>query len=340
MNWLKISFKIVAVIFLSFVFFLLLLFRNDIPKDEIVAKYSLPESHFIEVDGINLHVRFLGEGIPVFLIHGSFSSLHTWDQWQQELSPYFMTISVDLPGHGLTGPDELQRYSIMDYSELILRLADKLNLPKFHIAGNSMGGAVAMQVASTRPDRVLSLNLIDASGAPRPEPRNIESGSNANSSRGGGAWIFQLAGHPVFSKVLLKCTPKFLFAMNLKQVYGDEEKIPKEAVDRYFELMLSEGNRQATLDRLRSPRNSDIDFERLTMPTLIMWGKKDTWIPVTQAYLLEKAIPGSSLVIFDEAGHVPMEEIPTETVSKYLSFLGVEIRPKYLDEPNILTYAY
>jgi len=69
MNWLKISFKIVAVIFLSFVFFLLLLFRNDIPKDEIVAKYSLPESHFIEVDGINLHVRFLGEGIPVFLIH-------------------------------------------------------------------------------------------------------------------------------------------------------------------------------------------------------------------------------------------------------------------------------
>ena len=141
---------------------------------------------------------FLEKVFLFFLIHGSFSSLHTWDQWQQELSPYFMTISVDLPGHGLTGPDELQRYSIMDYSELILLLADKLNLPKFHIAGNSMGGAVAMQVASTRPDRVLSLNLIDASGAPRPEPRNIGSGSDANSSRGGGAWIFSVSGSSGF----------------------------------------------------------------------------------------------------------------------------------------------
>lgn len=316
---------------LSVLFFLALLFRRDLSAEEVNQKYLTPQSHFIELNGMNVHVRFLGEGDPIFLLHGSFSSLHTWDIWQQELSPYFMTISLDFPGHGLTGPDELKRYGIKDYSDLVLALAEKLNLPKFHLAGNSMGGAVALQLASDQPEKVLSLNLIDAAGAPRREIRTLDSAQNT--SRGGGAWIFKLATNPVFSKILLKCTPKFLFAMNMKEVYGDKNKISDQAVTRYFELMLREGNRRATLDRLTAPRKSFIQFEKLAMPTLILWGAKDTWIPLSQGQLLEKSIPGSHLVIFEEAGHVPMEEIPTETVAEYLSFLGVEVRKNYL-QPN------
>ncbi len=267
-----------------------------------------------------------GKGILFFLLHGSFSSLHTWDVWQQELSPYFLTISLDFPGHGLTGPDELKRYTVEDYSNLVLALAEKLNLRKFHLTGNSMGGAVALQIASTRPDQVLTLNLVDASGAPRMETRRLDSTQTSN--RGGGAWVFSLIKNPVISKIFLKCTPKFLFAMNMKEVYGDPSKIKSATTDRYFELMLREGNRQATLDRLSIPRKSSVDFERLTMPTLILWGGKDSWIPVSQGYALEKAIAGSNLIIFDDAGHVPMEEIPTESVAEYLSFLGVEVRKK------------
>ncbi len=293
-------------------------------SEEIEQKYATPQSHFIEVDGINVHVRFMGEGDPIFLLHGSFSSLHTWDAWQQELSPYFLTISLDFPGHGLTGPDEEKRYSLTDYSQLVLRLSEKLNLDKFHLAGNSMGGAVAMQVASTRPDKILSLNLIDAAGAPRLKNRSLD-GEEPKQNE---AWIFKLAKNPIFSSILLKCTPKFLFAMNMRQVYYDQEKITDEAITRYYELMLRDGNRQATLDRLGAPRESRIDFERLTMPTLILWGKEDSWIPVAQGYSLEKAIPGSKLIVFDDAGHVPMEEISTESVAKYLAFLGVEVRKK------------
>jgi pimeloyl-ACP methyl ester carboxylesterase len=127
--------------------------------------------------------------------------------------------------------------------------------------------------------------------------------------------------------------------MNIKQVYGDESKINELTLDRYYELMLREGNRKATLDRLTSPRDSDVNFSRLTMPTLILWGEKDSWIPVRQGYVLEKAIPGSNLIVFPGAGHVPMEEIPTESVAEYLSFLGVEIRKNYLEAPNFVTYA-
>lgn len=332
MRWFHRILKVLIGIFLSVVFFLMLLYRGDISADEINEKYATPQSHFIDVDGVQVHVRFLGEGDPIFLLHGSFASLHTWDVWQQELSPYFLTISLDFPGHGLTGPDELKRYSVEDYSHLVQRLAEKLNLDKYHLAGNSMGGGVALQIASERPDRVLSLGLIDASGAPIVAERSLD--STRQNQREGGAWIFSLLENPLFSNIFLKCTPKFLFAMNMKEVYGDKQKVNGETVERYFELMLREGNRRATLDRLQQRKRKTVDFQRITMPTLVMWGAKDSWIPLTQGKRLQEAIPGSNLVVFEEAGHVPMEEIPTKTVSEYLRFLGVEVRKNYLQSPK------
>ncbi len=314
-------------------------YRSDLSAEAVNAKYLTPESKFIEVDGVEVHVRILGEGEPVFLLHGSFASLHTWDAWQQALSPYYQTISLDFPGHGLTGPDSLKRYGVKDYSELVHALAQKLNIEQYHVAGNSMGGAVAMQLASDYPGNVRSLNLIDAAGAPASD-RTLTDSTAPKKSNSGGAWIFQVARHPVFSKLLLSCTPKFLFAMNMNQVYGDDSKVTDEVTTRYYELMLREGNRQATLDRLSQPRNSNIQFERLTMPTLILWGAEDTWIPLAQGRRLQQALPGSNLMILDGVGHVPMEESPTETVSEYLSFLGVEVRKDYLKPFNQVAHAH
>ena len=314
-------------------------YRSDLSAEAVNAKYLTPESKFIEVDGVQVHVRILGEGEPVFLLHGSFASLHTWDAWQQAMSPYYQTISLDFPGHGLTGPDSLKRYGVKDYSELVHALAQKLNIEQYHVAGNSMGGAVAMQLASDYPGNVRSLNLIDAAGAPAAD-RTLSDSTAPKKSNSGGAWIFQVARHPVFSKLLLSCTPKFLFAMNMKQVYGDDSKVTDEVTTRYYELMLREGNRQATLDRLSQPRNSNIQYERLTMPTLILWGAEDTWIPVAQGKRLQQALPGANLVILDGVGHVPMEESPTETVAEYLSFLGVEVRKDYLQPSNQVAHAH
>jgi pimeloyl-ACP methyl ester carboxylesterase len=330
--------KILAILLLSVVFFLALLYRSDISLDEIISKYSTPESHFIEVDGQNVHIRLMGEGEPVFLLHGSFSSLHTWDIWQKELSPYFMTISLDLPGHGLTGPDKLKRYTIEDYSHLVQRIAEKLNLQKFHIAGNSMGGAVALEIATTRPDKVLTLNLVNASGAPARESRTLK--GEDSSAQDGKPWIIKMAENPLFSQILLKCTPKFLFAKNLKEVYGEKERVTSKEVERYYELMLRSGNRKATLDRLSQSRKKEFDFDRLTMPTLILWGAKDKWIPLSNGQAFERAILKSNLIVFPDAGHVPMEEIPTESVSEYLSFLGVEVRKEYLNPRKQIVYGY
>lgn len=315
---------------------LLLSYRGDIAVEELLEKYSDENSYFLKVDGINVHVKVKGQGEPIFLIHGSFSSLHTWETWENELSPFFMTISMDLPGHGLTGPDPDKRYAVTDYARLVFGIADQLGIDEFHVAGNSMGGGVALVMASSNPDRILSLNLIDSSGAPAPENTNKVPSS---SQRGGGAWIFKVAENPVFSRLLLKCTPEFLFKINLKQVFGDDSKITSEMVKRYHDLMRREGNRQATVDRLTVRRPYEVDFSKLNMPVLIIWGAKDTWIPLAAGKRLKAAIPEATLKVFENAGHVPMEEIPTETVAEYLSFLGIQSDRDYFNSPKFYTYV-
>jgi pimeloyl-ACP methyl ester carboxylesterase len=339
MIWIKRIGLVLVGIVILLVLVLISAYRGDLSPEAVNEKYLTAESRFMEVNGMKVHVRIVGVGEPVFLLHGSFASLHTWDAWQQAMSPYYQTISLDFPGHGLTGPDSLKRYGIKDYSELVQALAKELAITQYHVAGNSMGGAVAMQLASDYPRNVLSLNLIDAAGAPAAE-RVMRDSTSQKKSNSGGAWIFQVARHPIFSKLLLSCTPKFLFKLNMKQVYGDDAKVTDEVTTRYYELMLREGNRQATLDRLSQPRNSNIQYERLTMPTLILWGAEDQWIPLAQGKHLQQALPGANLVILDGVGHVPMEESPTETVSEYLSFLGVEVRKTYLQPFNQVAYAH
>ena len=328
--------KSILVLLLLMGLSLILSYRSDISPEVLIEKYTNESSYFINVDGINLHVNVQGEGEPIFLIHGSFSSLHTWESWVTELSPYFMTISMDLPGHGLTGPDEEKRYGVEEYAELLFSLADNLGIDEFHIGGNSMGGAVALRMASEKPDRILTLNLINSSGAPNRAVVNTNSKKTTTSK----APIFQLASHPVFSKILLKCTPKFLFKMNMNQVYFDSKKIKAENVTRYYELMRREGNRRATLDRLTTRKPLNIDFEKIKMPVLITWGREDTWIPLANGERLSAAIPEAKLKVFDRVGHVPMEEMPTKTVIEYLSFLGIQTNKDYFSHPKYYSHAF
>lgn len=334
---LSIIFKAVLVLLLLLAGILVLSYRSDLDVDELVDKYSDEYSHFLEIDSVKVHVKVKGEGEPIFLIHGCFSSLHTWEAWEKELSPYFMTVSMDLPGHGLTGPDPEKRYGTEDYASLVFKIADQLGIGEFHVAGNSMGGGVALKMASDQPDRILTLNLIDSSGANLRVDQNKDDKAPQNNSSG--ALIFKIANHPILNKLMLKCTPEFVFKLNLKQVYYDDSKIREEQVKRYYELMRREGNRKATLDRLTTRKPYQVEFNRLNMPVLIMWGAEDKWIPLSQGEKLNTMIPGSILKIFDQAGHVPMEEIPTETVVEYLSFLGIQMDVDYLSPPKFYSYA-
>ncbi|MCF8300929.1 MAG: alpha/beta hydrolase [Haliscomenobacter sp.] len=282
--------------------------KNDIDLNELKDKYAYPSSSFISIDGINVHYRDVGKGEAIILIHGTGASLHTWEKWIDILSPGYRVISFDLPGFGLTGPDPNHNYQISRYTAILDSLMVKLKVDSFHIAGNSLGGLVAWRYTSQFPQKILTLNLIDAAGLPQPGKKP--------------PFIFQLAKLPVLSTLMQKVTPKSIIENSMLDVYKNDQLVTEKLIDRYFELSLREGNRTAFVKRM-SQLNEKLDIndlKRITAPVLIQWGKDDRWIPLAKGYEFKKIIPKAELKIYN-SGHVPMEENPMETVEDYMIFL-------------------
>ncbi len=282
--------------------------KNDIDLNELKKKYAYPSSSFISIDGLNVHYRDVGKGEAILLIHGTGASLHTWEKWIDILSPGYRVISFDLPGFGLTGPDPNHNYQISRYTAILDSLMVKLKVDSFHIAGNSLGGLVAWYYTTQFPQKILTLNLIDAAGLP-------QSGKKP-------PFIFQLAKLPVLSTLLQKVTPKSIIKNSILDVYKNDQLVTEKLIDRYFELSLREGNRTAFVKRM-SQLNEKLDIsdlKKITAPVLIQWGKDDRWIPLAKGYAFKKFILKAELKIYN-SGHVPMEENPMETVKDYMKFL-------------------
>jgi pimeloyl-ACP methyl ester carboxylesterase len=98
------------------------------------------------------------------LLHGSNASLHTWEPWVALLGDEYRIVSVDLPGHRLTGrvPDDDD--SMAAFVATVAAVADHLGIDRFALGGNSMGGGVTWQFALAHPERVSAMILVDAVG--------------------------------------------------------------------------------------------------------------------------------------------------------------------------------
>ncbi|MFP2929699.1 alpha/beta fold hydrolase [Pyxidicoccus sp. 3LG] len=293
--------------------------RADIPASELEARYATPPSRFVEVDGLRIHYRDEGQGPVLVLLHGSNATLYTWEGWVRELSGHHRVITLDLPGHGLTGPDVKERYTYNGMVEVLEAFRAKLGLERFALAGNSMGGAVAWHYALLHPEHVERLVLVDAAGYPREEPAPL---------------VFRLVRTPVLGEVLSRVTPRWIIDRNVRAVYGDPSKVPDASVDRYHALLLREGNRLATRLRLRNTADDGLwrKLGELRVPTLILWGGKDTWILPAYGERFERDIPGSRRVVYPELGHVPMEEDPVRTAADVRRFLEEQAPSRHVTE--------
>jgi pimeloyl-ACP methyl ester carboxylesterase len=301
--------RVAGALFAALVVLLLLNVRPDVPLDELKPRYAGGASRFTKIDGVDVHYRDEGQGPPLVLIHGSSSSLHTWDGWVARMAAGHRIVRLDLPGFGLTGPAADKDYSAARYVHVVVGLLDKLGIEEADIAGNSLGGRVAMMIALGHPSRVRRLVLVDAAGL---------SGQRLPS-------IFRLARTPVLNGLLRWVTPRAVVRSNVNEVYGDRSRVTDSVVDRYYDMMRREGNRQATLDRLQDLADPDLDdrLRDIHVPVLIEWGQRDLWIPVAFAHRLQDGIEGAKLVVYPDAGHVPMEELPEITAADAERFLGL-----------------
>ncbi len=285
----------------------------DRPVAQLKPRWALPPSQFVALDGMQVHLRDQGprdDPTPIVLLHGTSASLHTWEGWVAALQNKRRVISLDLPGFGLTGPFPDGDYRMAHYSAFLANVLDLLQVPRAVVAGNSFGGQLAWQFALDHPQRVERLVLVDAAGYPR----------NATSIPIG----FRLAQIPALAPLMDNLLPRAMIEASLRNVYGDPSQVSDELIDRYFELTLRAGNRQALRQRFTQADGGSgyTRIAELKVPTLIIWGGRDQLIPPVNAERFQRDIEGSRVVLFDDLGHVPQEEDPARTVAVLQTFLN------------------
>ncbi|HBZ95417.1 MAG TPA: alpha/beta hydrolase [Pseudomonas sp.] len=292
--------------------FVALNWAPDRPVGELKARWAPPPSQFVDIAGMSVHLRDEGrrdDPEPILLLHGTSASLHTWEGWVKELAPQRRVISLDLPGFGLTGPFPNGDYRVEHYTAFLLALLDHLQVKRVVLVGNSFGGQLAWRFALAHPERSARLVLVDAAGYPR----------NAESVPIG----FRLAGIPALAPLMSRLLPRSMIESSVRNVYGDPDRVDDELVERYYQLTLREGNRQALRQRFAQAPSGELHerIGELQLPTLIIWGARDRLIPPDNAERFAADIAGSQRVLFDDLGHVPQEEDAQRTVAVLIAFL-------------------
>ena len=318
---------LVAVLVIAF-----FLFRvPDTDPAEMRAKYAGEPSQFIAVgEGREIHVRDEGprDAPVIVLLHGSNADLHTWQPWADILSEDYRVIRYDQRGHGLTGPAPDNDYSAAGFGADIDAVTKALGVETFTLAGNSMGGGIAMAYAMEKPWRLDALVLVDAGGA----PVKRECGGNI---------AFTIAGWPVIGDIMSQLLPRSLVAKSLSQSVSNQAVVTDEAIDRYWEMARYPGNRAATRIRFSTPRTAfkAEDIAQVKVPTLVMWGKEDALIPYAAGEWFAQHLPNATLVAYDGIGHIPMEEAPDQSATDLMIWLSEALLPPVLpnEEPASAT---
>lgn len=308
-KFLKIFFvSIVAIFVIIFILF----GHADKSLAELKPKYANAASAFISIDSLDVHYRDEGnatDSLPIVLLHGTGASLHTFDAWTSVLKNEKRVVRMDLPAFGLTGPFPDGNYSIENYVRFIHDFLLAKGITKCILAGNSLGGQIAYRFTITHPLMVDKLILIDAAGYPL-ESKSVPIG-------------FRIARIPILNKLLTIVTPRFMVRASVENVYADKTKVTDSIVDRYFDLTLRAGNRQALVDRMTFAYDTSTIplIKNIQQRTLILWGEQDLLIPTKSAYRFHDDLPNDTLVILKNLGHVPIEEGARESLEVVIRFL-------------------
>lgn len=288
----------------------------DTNRKEMVAKYSDNRSKFLDTPEGLIHYRDEGlrDGPVMLLLHGSSSSLHTWEPLVRLLEDRYRLISFDMPGHGLTGPSKSANYSAPALVKSATDVLDATGVESATWVGSSMGGWVAWRAGLAVPNRVKGLVLIGAVGA--------ETGQEFKPYLGARIAKTWLGG-----KVMPAITPIWLVRTSVEESMADPAQVTDALVMRYWELLRLPGNRQAVVDRERIDREPGIwaEIGSLRKPTLLLWGNQDNIVPLAFGKAFESAINGATLVVMDKTGHLPMEERPEDTASTIDGWLNASI---------------
>jgi pimeloyl-ACP methyl ester carboxylesterase len=273
----------------------------------------------VEAEGVPINYVDVGSGSeeePVVLVHGLGGQWQNWLENIPRLAEERRVLALDLPGFGLSPEPDDGEISIPGYGRYVDAFCEALGLGEVDVVGNSMGGFVAAEVAIQFPERVSRLVLVSAAGITSAEAlqapiltfARVATALATNSA----ARHRQIAARPITrhaSLALVARHPRLLKA------------------DLAYEGFFKGTGKPGFDDALRA--SLEYDFrDRLPdvkVPTLIVWGEKDSIIPVRDATEFERLIPDSRKVVMRDTGHIPMAERPqafNEVLTEFLAETG------------------
>lgn len=267
-----------------------------------VAFAQAPQEKTATVFGAK--IRYLEAGDPakptVVLLHGLGSNADGWVGLITALSPNYHVIAPDQIGFGKSDKPFL-KYRIGTYADFLDKMLSDLKIEKASLVGSSMGGWVAGLYAARYPSRVEKVVLVNAAGL---TPKEMDY-----------AKVYQLSS-----------STREEVANNLSIALYDQSFSKNPAMIDFFLMQrVTAGDGYTIASIIESiKRNEDFLDKKLgdiKKPTLIIWGKQDRLIEVSDAERFNKGIAGSELVIFDKCGHVPALEVPALFNKAVMDFL-------------------
>ncbi|MCU0756280.1 MAG: alpha/beta hydrolase [Xanthomonadales bacterium] len=289
---------------------------------------TLPEAPFADsritmLNQVRWHVRAGGpEGRPlVVLIHGFAGSTASWDQTRPVLHGRgWRTLAIDLPAFGYSGREPLP----VDETGALWQLIDAEQQGQaVALVGHSMGAGVVTRLALERPAATKGLILVDGGMGLRSNPPSLR-----------GTALQTLLAYPPVPRWIDWYASHWLYTPEqFQQLLGSAYGRPPtpEEVERYLAPMQVAGTSAAILARMRR-RGESLPAEpasELRMPITLIWGRKDTWVPLAIAEATQLRLPQAELKVIEDAGHNPMETHPEAFTLLLLQALENAIRPDF-----------
>lgn len=306
---------------LQLALFTLILLGGINAKAQIPSS-PFPNSHFITIDSVTVHFRSWNDDIPdpkgkVLFIHGYAGSTFCFRYLYDTLAvKSYQIISFDLPGCGYSERDPAFNQSHSNRAMFIWKLLDQLegnNTSSWNIIGHSMGGAAAEAMAILHPDRTETLTIIDG--------MVFKKNSDLMHTLAIGAKQKQI------KKFYINYTEnKILTYKALRRMLTSAYRMEPDSSDvsGYLEPLMIPGTAEALLN-IYTNNQEVLDLHAdslLHLPVLVIWGTKDSWIPLRNGKRFLKYVPTATLETIPGAGHSPMETHVSEFLTIFLSFLN------------------
>ncbi len=243
----------------------------------------------------------------VVMLHGFGGDKDNWPLYARYFTRRYRVIAPDLPGFGENVRDPELNYGGAAQTERLHAFINELGLDNIHLAGNSMGGFIALNYALSHPDRLKSLTLIDNAGVTSTDKSELElaidEGKNplVATSMDDYDRLMDFIMHKRIPR------PRFMMRAMLEVQIRNHDLL-----DGIFWQIIDETLNNSLTERLGE----------ISMPTLVIWGRHDRLIDVSCVDVMAAAIPDNTVVILEDAGHIPMIECPRETAGHHIRLIA------------------